>query len=104
MQNSSSLISIIVPSFNAAAYLPGLCRSLQSQTYKKFEVVIGDDGSTDQTYKVIKQFLKDKRFSYYKNKINQGLCSWEDLIVKPRSGQKSKRANWSEYFAETFLA
>lgn len=73
MQNSSSLISIIIPSFNAAAYLPGLCRSLQSQTYKNFEVVIGDDGSTDQTYKVIKQFLKDKRFSYYKNKINQGL-------------------------------
>ncbi len=73
MSNSRPLVSVIVPSYNAAGWLPYLCRSLQAQTFTNFEVLIGDDGSTDNTHAVLAPFLADARFRLIAWKPNAGL-------------------------------
>ncbi|MGN0383572.1 MAG: glycosyltransferase [Eubacterium sp.] len=58
----SYLISIIVPAYNIAEYLPRCLDSILSQTYKNLEVIVISDGSTDNTNKVIAKYAeKDSR-------------------------------------------
>ncbi len=60
---SSGLISIIVPNYNNGRYLYDCLLSVAEQTYPEFECIVIDDGSTDDSVKTIKQFVKkDKRF------------------------------------------
>lgn len=57
-------ISIIVPCYNAAKYLPDLITSVQKQTMSDWELLIVDDGSKDNTHEIIKEYLNDNRISY----------------------------------------
>lgn len=69
------LVSIIVPCFNQAQYLEESLQSILNQTYGKWECIIVNDGSSDQTEAVAQQWVeKDSRFIYLK-KENEGLCS-----------------------------
>jgi len=56
-------ISVIVPSYNRADLLPQTLKSLQGQDYDNFEIIIVDDGSTDNTEQVIRS-ITDKRTRY----------------------------------------
>lgn len=60
----SSLISIIIPTYNRAALIGESIQSVLNQTYKQWELIIIDDGSHDDTYQVVSNF-RDKRISYY---------------------------------------
>ena len=64
-------ISIVVPIYNAEAYLNKCIDSLINQTKKNIEIILVNDGSTDKSDKIIKSY-KDKRIKYYKNK-NKGI-------------------------------
>ena len=57
-------ISVIIPTFNRAGLIKRSLASVLSQTFKEFEVLVIDDGSTDETYNVVKEFLGDKRVRY----------------------------------------
>lgn len=61
--------SIIVPTYNREKYLYKCINSVLDQTYDKFELIIIDDGSTDNTEKLVKKY-HDKRISYFKNDNN----------------------------------
>ncbi|MCK5577953.1 MAG: glycosyltransferase, partial [Planctomycetes bacterium] len=52
-------VSVIIPSFNRAAFLPKTIKSVLDQTYQNFEIVLVDDGSTDNTAEVVDEF-KDR--------------------------------------------
>jgi glycosyltransferase involved in cell wall biosynthesis len=81
----SPLISVLVPTYNAAAYLPTACRSIQAQTYSNFEVVILDDGSTDETMSVLSPFAKDARFQILSWKPNRGqIAAWRKVVPMAR--------------------
>lgn len=57
-------ISIIVPCYNAEKYLPDLITSVQKQTVSDWELLLIDDGSKDNTHKIVIKYLEDKRISY----------------------------------------
>ena len=50
------LVSVIVPNYNHAAYLPLRLESIFSQTYPNFEVILLDDASTDDSAQVLREF------------------------------------------------
>lgn len=56
-------VSVIMPTYNGSEFITGAINSILSQTYKNFEFIIVDDGSTDNTSEIIKNF-KDERIKY----------------------------------------
>ncbi len=64
------LVSIIIPAYNAENYIRRAIESALNQTYKNIEIFVIDDGSTDNTAKIIKSY-KDPRLIYLYQK-NQG--------------------------------
>jgi glycosyltransferase involved in cell wall biosynthesis len=59
------LFSIIIPTYNRAHLIENTIRSVLNQTYTNFELIIVDDGSTDNTESVVKS-IDDERIKYYK--------------------------------------
>ncbi len=67
----NTLISVILPVYNAGKYLVEALESLRYQTYPHFEVIAIDDASTDDSYKILKNYARiDSRFKVYRNKTN----------------------------------
>lgn len=65
IMGKNPLISVITPTFNREKFLERAIKSVQKQTYKNWEMVISDDGSTDGTEAMVKKFV-DKRIKYLK--------------------------------------
>ena len=64
---SNEKVSIILPTYNRAYILGKAVESVLNQTYPYFELVIVDDGSTDNTKKLLSQY-KDERIIYHYTK------------------------------------
>lgn len=77
-ENAKMGISCIVTVFNKEDYIKETLRSIQEQNYSDFEVIVVNDGSTDQTKKVIEEFLDDERFTIVE-KVNGGVSSARNL-------------------------
>ncbi len=74
-------VSVIVPIYNVEAYLPKCFDSLRKQTFQDFEVLAVNDGSPDQSQKIIDQtVLEDKRFVALK-KENGGLSDARNYAI-----------------------
>lgn len=62
---NNPLVSIIVPCYNQAQYLEECLQSVLNQTYEKWECIIVNDVSPDNTEEVVEKWLeKDSRFRY----------------------------------------
>ena len=72
----SPRISVVMPAYNSEKYIAEAIESILNQTFTDFEFIILNDGSTDNTAKIIKEYAKkDKRIKLIDNKKNQGLVS-----------------------------
>ncbi len=66
------LVSIIIPVFNRADLTIETLQSIQNQSYVNFECILVDDGSTDDSFAVISEFIKgDARFQLYTRPENR---------------------------------
>ena len=66
------LISIVVPIYNVENYLRQCLDSISEQTYKNFECILINDGSTDNSKQIAEEYLTDSRFKLI-NQSNKGL-------------------------------
>ena len=85
MKENKIEISIIVPIYNTEKYLKKCIDSLINQTMKNIEIILINDGSTDNSEKIIKEY-KDKRIKYFKNK-NQGIGKTRNFGIKKSTGK-----------------
>jgi len=76
------LVSILMPVFNAGSFLEEAIQSIRTQTLRNWELLIIDDGSTDDSYKIMKtQATFDTRIKLFRNKSNQGLVKSLNKII-----------------------
>lgn len=68
------LISIVIPVFNVEKYIEECLDSVITQTYKNLEIIIVNDGSTDNSSNLCKKYMYDDRIIFI-NKDNEGLSS-----------------------------
>ena len=85
---SKPFISICLPLYNVAKYLPRLIRSFQNQNFKNYELILVDDASSDNSEKIIKIFQKfDKRIKYIKSQYNRGTAYSRSLGIENARGE-----------------
>lgn len=81
------LFSIIIPAYNAEKYLPECLASVDAQTFKDYEVVIVDDGSTDETAYIADTYAESKKNVSVIHQENKGLLLARRAGVKKVQGQ-----------------
>lgn len=69
----NSGISVIMPTYNQGSFIARSIKSLLLQSFNQWELILIDDGCTDYTEEVVKEFLFDSRINYLKNDFNTGL-------------------------------
>ena len=78
-------VSIIVPVYNSEKYLEKCIKSLTHQTEKDIEIILVNDGSNDNSEKIIKKY-KDKRIKYI-SKNNEGIGKTRNTGIKEAKGE-----------------
>lgn len=82
-----NMISIIIPIYNASSFISKCIDSLILQTYKNLEIILVDDGSTDNSYAICEKYrIKDDRIYLYK-KNNGGLSDARNYGLKHIHGE-----------------
>lgn len=86
-----SLVSICLPTYNGADFLPQAIESALRQTYQNFEFIISDDGSSDATFEIIERYAKnDPRIRHSKNEQRLGLFQNYNVCLLRAKGEYIK--------------
>ena len=81
------MISVIVPCYNYGHLIADTIRSVQQQTYTDWEMIIVDDGSTDNTAEIVHEFInQDKRIQFYQQQ-NAGPSAARNFALKQAKGE-----------------
>lgn len=83
---SKPLVSVIIPTFNRAGTLARAMKSVLSQDYKNFELIIVDDGSTDNTSDILKNF-SDERIKIIVHDKNRGVGAARNTGIDAAAGE-----------------
>jgi glycosyltransferase involved in cell wall biosynthesis len=97
-------VSIIVPNYNYARFLPQRLRSIERQTYRDFEVILLDDASVDESVQVLERFAVEHHWQLVCNDHNSGSVfkQWNKGL-RLATGEYVWIAEADDYASERFL-
>ena len=96
-------VTVIIPAYNAEAYIGRCLDSVLKQSFDDFEILVVDDGSKDGTGDVVKEYAKnDKRVRYIKQK-NIGVAKTRNKAVKLAKGEFIAFMDNDDYIDEDYL-
>ncbi|MBP0902850.1 glycosyltransferase family 2 protein [Mariniflexile gromovii] len=82
------LVSIITPMFNSEAFISETINSVINQTYKNWELLLIDDGSTDKTLQIVAPFIsQDANIKLLKNQMNAGAAISRNKGIEASNGK-----------------
>ena len=88
MQNHKYLVSVVMSAYNSEKTLGEAIKSILNQSYENIELLIIDDFSSDNTFKVCKEFSRiDNRVKVFQNKENLGLTKSLNYLIKKAEGK-----------------
>jgi glycosyltransferase involved in cell wall biosynthesis len=90
------MISVIIPTYNRASFLGRAVSSVLAQSYSHIELIIVDDGSGDETKKVVRSF-KDKRISYFYQE-NKGVSAARNFGISKARGEHIALLDSDDYW------
>lgn len=80
-------VTVYIATHNRSKLLLRAINSVLAQSYENIEIIVSDDGSTDDTYEKIKQYIDDKLIIYVKNKTPKGACVARNLALSVARGE-----------------
>ena len=96
-------VSVIVPIFNSENYLEKCLDSILSQTLNDIEIILIDDGSTDASLQIIKQYAKKYNNIKYKTKKNEGQAIARNLGIEMATGEFISFVDSDDYIENTMM-
>lgn len=78
--NRKPMVTVIIPTYNRAGYIGKAIQSVLDQTWQNFEIIVVDDGSEDDTERVVRQF-NDSRIKYMRSDQNYGACHARNIGI-----------------------
>lgn len=85
--NSQPLVSAIITTKNRSDLLPRAIKSVLNQTYQNIEIIVVDDGSTDQTPSIIAQYQKKHSIVLIRNEKSVGACRARNQGIERAQGE-----------------
>ena len=95
-------VSVIIPVYNSEKYLNKCLDSLVNQTLRDIEIIIVNDGSTDNSEKIIKSYLNDSRINYFAQE-NQGQAAARNRALKLAKGEYISFVDSDDYVDENMF-
>ena len=96
-------VSVIIPVYNYGIYLKKAIDSVLAQTFTDYEFIIVDDGSTDDTSQILKEYRDIKNIKIIIHNKNKGLIVSCDEAIKASNGEYIIRLDADDYFDENAL-
>ncbi len=87
MSTEQELISVIVPVYNVEAYLPRCLETIAAQTYRNLEIILVDDGSTDESGEICDAFAQKDSRAKVIHQSNQGLWAARNVGKRAAHGE-----------------
>lgn len=85
---NDSLVSIVMPAYNAAGFISESIQSVLQQSYENWELLVIDDASQDETLNIVKEFVaKDPRIRLHPLPANQGAGFARNIGIKASEGE-----------------
>lgn len=96
------VVSIIIPIYNAENYISKCIESVLSQTYSNIEIIVIDDGSTDNTNSIVFKYEHDSRLRHFR-KENTGVSDTRNYGIDNSSGDIIIFADADDWLRETLV-
>ena len=94
-------VSIIIPTYNRVSYLLQAIESALAQDYPNLEVIVSDNASTDTTREVVRKYVKDPRFKYFRNEKNLGMAgNWRRALYEYAVGDWAMLLSDDDYLLD----
>src|SRR6202011_3838576 len=104
MKSVPPTVSIGLPVYNGERYLRETLDSILAQTYHDFEVIISDNGSTDATEQICREYTaRDSRIRYHRSAVNRGAAWNYNNVTALSNGKYIKHAAADDLLMPTYL-
>lgn len=93
-------VTIMIPTFNQAAFVGEAIDSALAQTYSNFEIIVGDDASTDSTPQILAR-ITDPKLKYVRNRNNIGrTANYRNLLSNHATGDYVVNLDGDDYYTD----
>jgi len=97
-ETKTPLVSVVMPVFNAENYLAISVKSVLNQTFQKFEFIIIDDGSKDESLKIARKFAQnDRRVKVIARRVHTGICQSLNAGLRVARGKYLARMDADDF-------
>ena len=102
MNNQNPLVTVYVTNFNYGKYIEKAIESILTQSYQKFEIIIIDDGSTDNSREIISNYESHEKINIVLQN-NKGLTVSNNIALNLAKGEFIVRLDADDYFIKDAL-
>jgi glycosyltransferase involved in cell wall biosynthesis len=98
------LVSIAIPTFNRSRTLRRSIESALAQSYAKLEVVVSDDGSSDDTEAICRELVaRDPRLRYLRSSTNRGLAANHNVLIEELRGDYAMLLSDDDWLEASYI-